>query len=137
MRKLTRSQLNAYKLRLVQEQNWTCPVSLKRFEPDNLKDAVVDHDHITGEIRGVLHRSANAVEGKVFSAVGRWGGVGMKYEEALPYLKRLVAYLESPGKGVIYPLHKTDEEKRVTRNAKAKQARAAAMAKARIKQVNT
>lgn len=137
MRKLTRSQLNAYKLRLVQEQNWTCPVSLKRFEPDNLKDAVVDHDHTTGEIRGVLHRSANAVEGKVFSAVGRWGGVGMKYDEALPYLKRLVAYLEAPGKGVIYPLHKTDEEKRVTRNAKAKQARASAMAKARIKQVNT
>lgn len=134
MRKLTRSQLNAYKLKLVQEQNWTCPVSLKKFEPDNLKDAVVDHDHITGEIRGVLHRSSNAVEGKVFSAVGRWGGVGMQYAEALPYLKRLVAYLEAPGKGVIYPLHKTDEEKRVTRNAKAKEARAKRLAQQRMKQ---
>ncbi len=135
MQKLTRSQLNAYKLRLVQEQKWTCPVSLKRFEPDNLKDAVVDHDHTTGEIRGVLHRSANAVEGKVFSAVGRWGGVGMQYTEVLAYLERLITYLESPGKGVVYPLHKTPEEKRVTRNAKAKQARAAAMARTRMKQL--
>jgi len=134
MRKLTRSQLNAYKQALVVQQGWTCPVSLKRFEPDNLKDAVVDHDHVTGEIRGVLHRSANAVEGKVFSAVGRWGGVGMRYDEAVPYLKRLIAYLEAPGKGVIYPLHKTDEEKRVTRNAKAKEARAKRLAQVRLKQ---
>lgn len=132
MQKLSRSQLNAYKLALVNAQNWTCPVSLKRFEPDNLKDAVVDHDHITGEIRGVLHRSANAAEGKVFAAVGRWGGVGMDYSEALPYLKRLIQYLESPGKGVMYPHHKTTEEKRETRNAKAREARAKRLAQQRL-----
>lgn len=135
MQKLARSQLNAYKLALVKAQYWVCPVSQKRFDPDNLKDAVVDHDHCTGEIRGVLHRSANAVEGKVFGAVGRWGGVGMQYHEVLPYLKRLIAYLEGPGKGVIYPLHKTDDEKRVTRNAKAKEARAKRMAQTRLKQL--
>lgn len=134
MKKLTRSQLNAYKLALVKAQGWTCPVSLKRFDPENLKDAVVDHNHSTGEIRGCLHRSANAVEGKVFSAVGRWGGVGMDYSEALPYLKRLVAYLEAPGKGVLYPLHKTEDERRVTRNTKAKEARARAAAKRKLQE---
>lgn len=133
-RKLARSQLNSYKQALIVQQGWTCPVSLKRFEPDNLKDAVVDHDHITGEIRGVLHRSANAVEGKVFNAVGRWGGVGMNYDEVIPYLKRLIAYLERPSKGVIYPHHKTEEERRVTRNTKAKEARARRLAQQRMKQ---
>lgn len=132
MQKLARSQLNAYKLKLVKAQGWVCPVSGKRFEADNLKDAVVDHDHITGEIRGVLHRSANAVEGKVFSAVGRWGGVGMNYAEALPYLERLIAYLKAPGKGVIYPHHKTADERRVTRNAKVRELRAAKAAKVRL-----
>lgn len=137
MQKLSRSQLNSFKLALVKRQNWTCPVSLKVFDPGNLKDAVVDHDHITGEIRGVLHRSSNAVEGKVLSAVARWGGQTEDYSKVIPYLERLIEYLKKPGTGVMYPLHKTTEEKRVTRNAKVKLARAAAAAKARLKQEAT
>ena len=132
MPKLTRSQLNAYKIKLVREQGWVCPISLKRFDPQKMEDAVVDHDHITGEVRGVLYRSANAVEGKVTNAVARWGGTGLNYAEVIPYLERLLAYLKAPGKGVIYPFHKTADDRRMDRNKKAREARAAKAAKARL-----
>lgn len=135
MQKLARSQLNTFKVRLVKGADWVCPVSLKPFEASNLKDAVVDHDHTTGEIRGVLHRSANAVEGKVLSAVARWGGCTEDYSKVIPYLKRLIAYLERPGTGIIYPFHKTTDEKRVTRNAKAREARAAKLARAKLQEL--
>jgi hypothetical protein len=114
----------SWKARKVMEQGGVCPVSLKPFDPKNMKDAVIDHDHITGEIRGVLSRSANAVEGKVLSAVARWGGCGMDYDTVLPYLKRLIAYLEQPGCGLVYHTHLTEDEKRLKRNADARKARA-------------
>lgn len=104
-------------------------MSGKEFDPKNLKDAVVDHDHITGEIRGVLTRSANAVEGKVKNAVARWGGTGEDYSKIIPYLKRLIAYLERPGTGCMYPMHRTPDEKRDAALKKRREAAAALRAK--------
>lgn len=129
MRKLARSQMSTWKARQIQAQGGICPVSGRPFDPKNLKDAVIDHDHITGEIRGVLLRSANAVEGKVKNAVARWGGTGEDYTKIIPYLERLLAYLKAPGTGMIYPMHKTDEEKREARNARVRKVRAVNRAK--------
>lgn len=133
MRKLARSQMLAFKKQQIIKQGWRCPISGKRFDPAKLEDAVIDHDHITGEIRGILSRSANAAEGKVKNAVARWGGTGENYDAILAFLKRLVQYLESPGTGLIYPFHKSADEKRLDRNKAAREARAKAKAKAAIK----
>ena len=76
-----------------------------------------------------MYRSANAVEGKVKNAVARWGGTGEDYSQILPYLKRLVAYLEQPGTGLIYPMHKTAEEQKDARALRAKEQRAALRAR--------
>lgn len=130
LRKLPRSNMNAWKLRQAKAQGGVCPLSLVPFDLKNTKDMVIDHDHVTGEIRGVLSRSGNAVEGKVKNAVARWGGCGEDYEKIIAYLKRLIAYLEQPGTGLMYHTHLTPEEKRLKRNAQARKARAARSAKA-------
>jgi len=97
----------------------------------NKSDYVVDHCHETGEIRGVLHRSCNAAEGKVANAAGRWGAKSMSYSELIPWLERMLEYLKQPGCGVLYPDHKTVEEKAAVTKQKAD--RAAAVRKAKLK----
>lgn len=133
LHKIARTALSTWKVRQIKAQGGVCPVSGREFDMANLKDAVVDHCHLTGEIRGVLLRSANAVEGKVKNAVARWGGVGEDYSKIIPYLERLVAYLKQPGTGFMYPMHKSPEEQKDARNAKARQRRAEAKAKVALR----
>lgn len=132
MIKLSRSQLRSYSLALHQQQGGLCPLCVKPIDLTVKGDMVCDHSHDTGEIRGVLHRSCNAALGKVDNAAGRWGAKSMAYTAIIPWLENMLVYYKGKGTGVLYPLHKTDDEKRVTRNAKVKLARAAAMARQRL-----
>ena len=54
------------------------------------------------------------------NAAGRWGAKSMDYTAIIQYLKNLVAYLEKPGLGWVYPEHKNPEERaeaaRIKRN---------------------
>jgi len=71
---------------------------------------VLDHDHITGRIRGVLHNTCNSTEGKVRLQARR----GHKGVSEYDYLIALGKYLEhhrEPKIDLIHPEHKTDEEK--------------------------
>lgn len=136
LHRIARTALSTWKVRQIKNQGGICPVSGRTFDMTNLKDAVVDHDHITGEIRGVLLRSANAVEGKVKNAVSRWGGTGDDYSKIIPYLERLIVYLKGQGTGFIYPLHKTPDELKDARNQKAREARAAVKAKLELRKRN-
>ncbi len=114
---------------LKQEQGGMCLLCGQVIDLTIKGEGVVDHDHNTGEIRGVLHRSCNAAEGKVANAAGRWGAKSMEYSAILPWLKRLIGYLERPGVGLIYHGHKTEDEQRLARNAKARKTRAEAKAR--------
>lgn len=134
LRKIGRSMLRPWKTRHLREkQNNLCPLCL---EPINLlepKEGVVDHDHDTGEIRGVLHRSCNAAEGKIANAAARWGCKSSKYSDIIPYLERVVAYLKAEGTGTMYPDHKTPDERRDAKAALLKQRRAEARAKVALR----
>lgn len=135
MRKIPRGSLRAWAIgHLKTVQGGVCslchkPISLQVM--GNKSDYVVDHDHETGEIRGVLHRSCNAAEGKVANAAGRWGAKSMSYSELIPWLENMLRYLKQPGTGLLYPDHKTAEEKAAATKQKA--ARAAAVRKAKLK----
>lgn len=125
MRRLKSTEVTPYKLKLYRDQGGICPLCLKPL-PEQPSKYALDHCHITGEIRGVLHMGCNKAEGNIFNAVGRWGGMGKDYDVVIPYILRLVEYLQAPRNGVIYHLHKNPEEK-----AEQQRKRANARARAR------
>lgn len=127
MRKLSASQVRQYRRKLYEEQEGICPLCLLPL-PKETKQTAIDHDHITGEIRGLLHLGCNRVEGVIFKSVSTYGKQGKDYATCVPFLERLVVYLKKGGKGIIYHLHKTPEEK-----AEAAKKRAAAKARAKRK----
>lgn len=99
-----------------------CALCKGQFGIKAPNDPVLDHDHSTGAIRGVLHRGCNSLLGKVENNAPRYGvrnipafaqGVG-------PYLLMHMTNIT----GMIHPTHKTPDEKRLARNAKARKTRA-------------
>lgn len=129
LRKLARSQMRSWAARhLKTVQGGLCPLCCLPIDLTIKGEGVIDHDHDTGEIRGVLHRSCNAAEGKIANAAARWGAKSSKYEDIIEYLLKVVQYLKQPGTGMMYPMHKTADEKRDARNKQARERRAAAKA---------
>jgi hypothetical protein len=86
----------------------------------SLKDAVVDHDHSTGVVRGCIHRQSNAWEGKVYNAWKRYGGnnANVTYIEAL---RNLADYIEGSNYDLLHPVGVTQLCKRFSRLTKKEQ----------------
>ena len=124
------------------KQDGLCAICQKPIDLQvmgNKSDYVVDHCHETGEIRGVLHRSCNAAEGKVVNAAGRWGAKSTKYADIIPFLDQLVQYLKKSqdfGTGLMYPDHKTDEQKQELAKKRRREADARRRAKQRMQEIN-
>lgn len=129
LRKVPRSMMRSWAMRhLKTVQDGKCPLCGLEIDMRKKGEGVIDHDHDTGEIRGVLHRSCNAAEGKISNAASRWGCKSSEYADIIAFLGHLVEYLKQPGTGMMYAMHKTPEEKRDLRNAAMREKRAAAKA---------
>lgn len=90
--------------------------------PCSSTEAVLDHDHDTGAVRGTLHRGCNALLGKVENNYKRYG-----VRHLAAFCAGLAPYLQlhmTNQTMLIHPTHKTEDEKRLARNAKARKARA-------------
>jgi hypothetical protein len=120
-----------------EEQGGQCPLCANPIDFKVPKEGVIDHDHDSGEIRGVLCRGCNGAEGKVFNAVARWGGYGLGNKAGVhAWLERLVAYYRKPGTGLMYYMHKTPEERAQKAKLKAKTRRAMTAAARRLAVLN-
>lgn len=127
--KLPRTAMRTHAVRLLREQDGLCPLCRKPIDLAIKGEGVIDHDHDTGRIRGLLHRSCNAAEGKISNAAARWGAKSSKYADIIPYLEALVAYLKREPTQFIYPMHKTPDEKKDAVLKKRREAAAALKAK--------
>lgn len=120
-KKLDKSAVPDVKRRLLAMQGGKCAICGK---PMTARDgAVLDHDHSTGIVRGVLHNSCNGAEGRIKSKAN----MGHKGVDAYTYIIALGKYLEKhskPQTNLIHPVHKSDEEKRLLKNKRARLARA-------------
>lgn len=136
LRKLARSQMRSWAMRhLKTEQNGLCPLCHQPIDMTIKGEGVIDHDHDTGRIRGILHRSCNSAEGKVSNAAARWGAKSSAYPAIIEFLKSTVMYLEGEPTEMIYPMHKTPEEKAAAQLAKRRVRAATKRASARVKEV--
>ena len=117
-------RLNARQLKEWREATWLaqdkrCAITGYTI---SLAEAVADHDHSTGHLRGVLHRGANSLLGKIENNYRRYG-------VSLPMLRAMApavaAYIEKDySSNVFYPTHRTEDEKRELRNKRARETRA-------------
>lgn len=82
----------------------------------------LDHNHSTGAVRGVLCRQCNSAEGKILSIMNRYHHAKTEEERANFYhgLSHYMAKHQTNQTGLLHPDHKTEEEKRLLRNAKAR-----------------
>ena len=141
-KKLTRAQIPQAR-QLIQRQQGNrcavCSVDFNRVTVKNRKRVPIatpclDHDHDTGFVRGVLCNTCNGKfgEGKVRQAAKACS----REESPLNWLRSMLAYWEkheTPQTIYIHPDHKTEDEKRLRRNAKERKKRAQAKAVALLK----
>lgn len=135
--KLLKSQVAAIREKIKAEQNQECVLcgvsfTKRKRNPKTGKlvaafTATLDHCHKHGYVRAVLCNNCNGKEGKILKLATACQRDGTPLE----FLQRLVDYLTkhtTPQTPYIHPDHKSDDEKRLARNKKARLARVKAKA---------
>jgi hypothetical protein len=120
MQRLSPSAVQPFRLQTLAKQGGRCAICGNSLAP---ADAVLDHDHISGEVRGVLHRGCNSMLGKIENH--RRIAKLTSTEALAAFLQGVLPYLSKDGLGVLYPSFRTAEEKRLRTNARRRKARAA------------
>lgn len=100
LQQLKQKDLPALRLKWYKEQGGKCPIFGNEYP---IEDCTLDHQHKLkaelpdesgkGLCRGVLHKQANSIEGKVTNAFKRYGGD--KHTDIVTFLRNLADYLES------------------------------------------
>lgn len=118
MSRLKTTELPAWREQRIKANGGKCPLCLAP-----IKSPCADHDHDTGQMRDTICRSCNSGLGQIERAQSRFG-----IPNLAAFLHGAARYLQqhsTPQHGKFHPTHRTDEEKRVARNAKARKTRAA------------
>ena len=124
--KLSQSQISKYRDDLLKAQNGLCPICGELIDGD----AVLDHDHKSGHVRGVLHRSCNGLEGKIANWVKSFGK-NLNMSELLGSL--LEYQSRDNSRNPLHPLHKTEIDKNIKKLQRLAKAAKGSETKARHK----
>lgn len=123
--RLTQKQLAEYRLAQWEKQGRTCGLTGR---PLAYADAVVDHCHTTGVIRGVIDRGVNSMLGKIenhrrIAKLTNPRDLALMLNNVVGYLAKGEAAAMRPD-ALLYHTHRTAEEKRDLRNKRARKRRA-------------
>ena len=102
--RLKPKDIKQYREQYHKEQNGICPLCQ---EPIELSDAVLDHRHSDGYIRGTIHRNCNLYIGKMENNLARNKITRNRLKNIL---NNFIEYIDS-NKDVIHPTYRTPEEK--------------------------
>lgn len=120
--RLTKASLATWRADTLKAQGSVCALCGDPFTAKN--PAVGDHDHDTGQMRGVLHRGCNAMLGVIENGRARFQLKDLV--RLMRVLKRIPTYIsERRDDAPYYPTYRTDDEKRDLRNKRKRAARAA------------
>lgn len=124
MRRIKQSEVAAFRELIYAAQGHVCALC---HQPIEASERVLDHCHTTGEIRGVLHRGCNSMLGHIENNRPRYKLTSIVRLAA--FLGNVIKYLawnSTPVdyRGLLYPTHRTDDEKRLLRNKRARLKRA-------------
>lgn len=126
LKRLKQADLSKIRSDLHKEQKNICPIMKQEFPLDIM---VVDHQHRrsseeigengAGLIRGVIHRQANVLEGKIVNAFYRYGL--HKFISLPDFLRNLADYLELDKYPMIHPeevsILRKKEKKKLQKNS--------------------
>lgn len=122
MKRLTAAQVRTVRISMAAQQGNRCALCKGQFGTKAPLDPVLDHDHRTGAVRGVLHRCCNSLLGKIENNAPRYG-----VRDIAAFVNGVAAYLiqhMTNITGYLHPSHRTEDEKRILRNMRARKARA-------------
>lgn len=120
--RLTAASLKKWREQTLVDQLGRCALCLQPVKPG---EAVGDHCHTTGQMRGVLHRGCNSGLGKIENFRRLYGLTDLvKFQR---FLQNVVPYIyaKRPDDTPLYHTHRSADEKKVIRNARARKARVA------------
>ena len=122
-KRITARQAPMVRTALLKKQGYSCPLCGGSLKSTANKNPALDHDHTSGFIRDVLCINCNGMEGKVFNLARRAKG---RLSE-LGWLRNFIDYHERHATpqhgGILHHTHRTEEEKRLLRNKKARDKR--------------
>ncbi len=121
--KLKKTQVAGVLAQVIKKQGGKCAICGHPFTQRDI--AVLDHCHDKGFIRGALHNSCNGIEGRV-KKLTQFGHRGITPAKYVIGLGKYLETHQTPKYDYIHPSHKTEDEKRLERNKKARVKRAKA-----------
>jgi hypothetical protein len=121
LRRLKTTEIAKTRVDLAVQQGGRCAICKLPLSKE-----VLDHDHSTGAVRATLHSGCNALLGKVENNYKRYGVVNLA-----AFLNGVAAYLQrhvTNQTGLLHSTYRTQEEKRLLTNERARKKRANAKA---------